>query len=163
MRVELSTSSKNEFEPNLVELHRRKKPGRLRRQIGKLAEKNRTWIVASGTSAYMVLKTTVYRANAQSIFKPAQDAMSCIVSQATTAGISNSILTNLPFILFTSLTLVFFGYFCYTLAQAIATYGQGQEVTHVIQQPLFTFICVILLLVGEAFFFGSSGGCGTGV
>lgn len=160
MALDLKVGAKKQPDKQYVsELYSRPKLGKLRRKIGKFAEKNQTWIIAIAASIYMDLKVVVYKAGAQGIFKPAQDAMSCVVTQAATGGAATALFTNLPFIVFTLLTLAVFVYFVYTIVQAISSYGNGQEVTHIVQQPMFTLFCVILVFVLESVLFGASGGC----
>lgn len=126
-----------------------------RKTIGNLADKFTYQIVASGTTVLAIVNRPS-PANAQ-LFESARKAMGCIVTSAKT-GTSNALLTNLPTIIFTALTLVIFGYFLYTVGTAISSYGKGEEITHVIQQPLFTFIFVVLIFVFQTLMFGT-GGC----
>lgn len=99
-------------------------------------------------------------AMADSIFSNAQKAMTCVITSATTGGgFTNSILTSLPVILFTALTIVLFGYFCFSVYQGVAAYGRGEEVSNVIQQPIFTFIAVILIVVFQSLLFGNNATC----
>lgn len=99
-------------------------------------------------------------ARADSIFSNAQKAMECIITSASSGGaISNAVLTSLPMILFTALTIVLFGYFCFSVYQGVAAYGRGEEVSNVIQQPIFTFISVILIVVFQSLLFGNNTAC----
>ncbi len=129
-----------------------------RKTIGYLAERFKYHFVVSGTTAFAIVNRPS-PANAQ-LFDAAKKSMDCIVSSAKT-GTSNALLTNLPTIVFLALTLVIFGYFLYTVGTAISSYGKGEEITHVIQQPLFTFIFVVLIFVFQNLMFGT-GGCSAG-
>ncbi|MDJ0719452.1 MAG: hypothetical protein QNJ54_35405 [Prochloraceae cyanobacterium] len=122
--------------------------------IGYLAHKFKYQIVASGTTAFAIVNNPS-PANAQ-LFKAAQGAMTCIVDSAKSGNASTALLEKLPAILFTALTLVIFGYFLYTVGTAISSYGRGEEVTHVIQQPLFIFIFVVLIFVFQNLMFGTA-------
>lgn len=137
-----------------------RKVGKFRRKLGRFVDKNRTWIIAIAASFYINLEIAISKANAQ-IFKPAQDAMDCVVQAASAQG-NNAIFALLPFIIFTLLTLAVFVYFVYTIVQAISSYGNGQEVTHIVQQPMFTLFCVILVFVLQSVLFGSAGAAGCG-
>jgi hypothetical protein len=131
---------------------------RHREWIGRLALKYRQQIVAVSCTVFLILKSEI--AQADSIFSGAQKAMKCIVTNASTGGVTNALFQNLPSILFTSLTLVIFGYFIYTVVQSISSYGRGEEVTHVVQQPLFTFVFIIIIFVFQSLLFGTSNdGC----
>lgn len=107
----------------------------------------------------LMLITKATLVHAESIFQPAQEAMKCIVTDASTGGVTTAIFQNLPFILFTSLELIIFSYMIYTVIQAVSAYGQGQEVTHLVQQPVVTFSACILIFVFESVIFGGGGGC----
>ncbi|MDJ0696938.1 hypothetical protein [Mastigocoleus sp. MO_188.B34] len=137
----------------------RSKSNKFRKTLGYLANQFKYQFVGSFTTAFAIVNHPS-PANAQ-LFKSAQSAMKCIVDQAKTGNTTGAIFTNLPVIIFTALTLVIFGYFLYTIATAISAYGNGQEVTHVIQQPLITFIFVVLIMVFQNLMFGS-GGCSAG-
>ena len=132
-------------------------PNILRIKIGRFAHSNRQMIVALSSTLFIVLKAQIVRAD--SIFSGAQAAMKCIVTDASTGGVTNALFQNLPAILFTSLELVIFGYFIYTVVQSVSSYGRGEEVTHVVQQPLFTFVFVIIIFVFQSLIFGAAGGC----
>lgn len=115
-------------------------------------------IVAVCSTLFAVFRPRIARAD--SIFSAAQNAMKCIITSAGAGGgATNALLQNLPVILFTSLQLVIFGYFIYTVVQSVSAYGRGEEVTHVVQQPLFTFVFIIIIFVFQSLMFGSSGGC----
>lgn len=137
--------------------HCRPPQGSFRYELGKFACHHRGQIVALASNVMLITKATLVRAD--SIFSPAQKAMTCIVTDASTDGVVNAVFTNLPFILFTSMELIIFSYLVYTVLQAISAYGQGQEVTHLVQQPVVTFSAVILLFVFESVIFGGGGGC----
>jgi hypothetical protein len=131
--------------------------GKQRQLIGRLAFKYRQQITAVFTTLFAIFQPKV--AKADSIFSSAQNAMKCIVNYASSGGTSNALLQNLPVILFTSLNLVIFGYFIYTVVQSVSSYGRGEEVTHVVQQPLFTFVFIIIIYVFQTLMFGSGGSC----
>lgn len=135
------------------------KKNKLRCLIGYLADKFKYKIVASGTTAFAIVNHPS-PANAQ-LFKSAQSAMNCIVTSASKGNTNGELFKQLPIIIFTALTLVIFGYFVYTVAQAISSYGRGEEVTHVVQQPLFTFIFVVIIYVFQSLMFGDGGCTGT--
>lgn len=117
-----------------------------RERIGKLVFKYRQSIVAVCSTLFAVFRPRIARAD--SIFSAAQNAMKCIITSAGAGGgATNALLQNLPVILFTSLQLVIFGYFIYTVVQSVSAYGRGEEVTHVVQQPLFTFVFIIIIFV----------------
>ncbi|WP_206757648.1 hypothetical protein [Nostoc sp. FACHB-110] len=78
-----------------------------------------------------------------------------INSASSGSGISTGVLNSLPTILFTALTIVLFGYFCFSVFQGVAAYGRGEEVSNVIQQPIFTFISVILIVLFQNLLFGT--------
>ncbi|QLE59868.1 hypothetical protein [Nostoc sp. TCL26-01] len=117
------------------------------------------WQLVSVTTTLLIgLQTRAARAD--SIFSNAQKAMECIITNASAGGaISNAVLTSLPMILFTALTIVLFGYFCFSVYQGVAAYGRGEEVSNVIQQPIFTFISVILIVVFQSLLFGNNAAC----
>lgn len=118
-------------------------------------------LVSVGTTLLIGLQTRAARAD--SIFSNAQKAMTCVITSASSGGtINNAVLTSLPMILFTSLTIVLFGYFCFSVYQGVASYGRGEEVSNVIQQPIFTFISVILIVVFQSLLFGGNAGCTQG-
>lgn len=125
----------------------------------RLLYKYRWQIVSVVCSLLIVLRPTPARAN---IFNSARQAMSCMISQASTGGglTTSTVLSNLPAFLFTGLTIVLFGYFCFSVFQGVAAYGRGEEVSNVIQQPIFTFISVIIIVLFQSLLFGS-GLCGT--
>lgn len=114
------------------------------------------WMVPISTLLfYLPQKPT----NAQGIFAPGVQAMQCIVDAAAQGGnTAGTLFTQLPMILFTTLTVILFGYFVYTVVKAISAYGRGEEVSHVIQLPLFTFGMVIVLFIFQNMLFGT-GGC----
>jgi hypothetical protein len=115
-------------------------------------------LVSVATTLSIALQSTAARAD--SIFSNAQKAMECIITNASADGaISNAVLTSLPMILFTALTIVLFGYFCFSVYQGVAAYGRGEEVSNVIQQPIFTFISVILIVVFQSLLFGNNAAC----
>lgn len=158
MKLDYNFASKKDTRASSEPLTpRRVEPGSFRYELGRLAYHHRGQIVALASNLMLITKATLVRAD--SIFSPAQKAMACIVTDASTAGAVNAVLTNLPFILFTSMELIIFSYLVYTVVQAVSAYGQGQEVTHLVQQPVVTFSAVILLFVFEAVIFGGGGGC----
>jgi hypothetical protein len=115
-------------------------------------------LVSVATTLSIALQSKAARAD--SIFSNAQKAMECIITNASAGGaISNAVLTSLPMILFTALTIVLFGYFCFSVYQGVAAYGRGEEVSNVIQQPIFTFISVILIVVFQSLLFGNNAAC----
>ncbi|BAY66747.1 hypothetical protein NIES22_68910 (plasmid) [Calothrix brevissima NIES-22] len=115
-------------------------------------------LVSVATTLSVALQSRAARAD--SIFSNAQKAMECIITNASAGGaISNAVLTSLPMILFTALTIVLFGYFCFSVYQGVAAYGRGEEVSNVIQQPIFTFISVILIVVFQSLLFGNNAAC----
>ncbi|WP_375491796.1 hypothetical protein [uncultured Nostoc sp.] len=115
-------------------------------------------LVSVATTLLIVLQSRAARAD--SIFSNAQKAMECIITSASAGGaITNAVLTSLPMILFTALTIVLFGYFCFSIYQGVAAYGRGEEVSNVIQQPIFTFISVILIVVFQSLLFGNNAAC----
>lgn len=115
-------------------------------------------LVSVATTLSIALQSRAARAD--SIFSNAQKAMECIITNASAGGaISNAVLTSLPMILFTALTIVLFGYFCFSVYQGVAAYGRGEEVSNVIQQPIFTFISVILIVVFQSLLFGNNAAC----
>ncbi|MGF1979794.1 MAG: hypothetical protein RMY30_029990 [Nostoc sp. CmiSLP01] len=117
------------------------------------------WQLVSVTTTLLIALQS-RAARADSIFSNAQKAMSCIITSASAGStINNTILTNLPMILFTALTIILFGYFCFSIYQGVAAYGRGEEVSNVIQQPIFTFISVILIVVFQSLLFGNNGAC----
>ncbi|MBD2531915.1 hypothetical protein H6G97_20930 [Nostoc flagelliforme FACHB-838] len=129
-----------------------------RQLVGRLAFKYRQQIVATTCTLFTIFQSS--SAKAQSIFSGAQSAMTCIVTSASQGGVTNALFQALPSILFTSLTLVIFGYFIYTVVQSVSAYGRGEEVTHVVQQPLFTFVFVIIIFVFQSLLFGANNaGC----
>lgn len=117
------------------------------------------WQLVSVTTTLLIgLQSRAARAD--SIFSNAQKAMECIITSASAGGaITNAVLTSLPMILFTALTIVLFGYFCFSVYQGVAAYGRGEEVSNVIQQPIFTFISVILIVVFQSLLFGNNTAC----
>ena len=134
-----------------------------RKRCGQLARKFSQPIIGISTALYAVLQAQTVKAQTSGgIFSGAQAAMKCIVTDASTGGVTNALFQNLPAILFTSLTLVIFGYFIYTVVQSVSSYGRGEEVTHVVQQPLFTFVFVIIIFVFQSLMFGTGQGCTTG-
>ena len=137
--------------------HHRPLPGSFRYEAGKFAGRYRGQIVAVASNLMLLTKATLVHAD--SIFTPAQTAMKCIVTEASTGGGVTAIFTNLPFIMFTSLELIIFSYMIYTVVQAVSAYGQGQEVTHLVQQPVVTFSAMILIFVFESVIFGGATGC----
>lgn len=123
-----------------------------------VALKVRWQLVSVATTVLIGLQAKVARAD--SIFSNAQKAMECVITSASSGGaISNAVLTSLPMILFTALTIVLFGYFCFSVYQGVAAYGRGEEVSNVIQQPIFTFISVILIVVFQSLLFGNNTAC----
>lgn len=133
---------------------RRPNPGSFRYKLGKFAHRHRQRIVSIFSSGFLITKAAIVRAD--SILKPAQDAMKCIVRDATSnGGVTNAIFAQLPFILFTGLELIIFAYLIYTIVQAVSAYGQGQEVTHLVQQPVVTFLAICLIFVFQSVIFGS--------
>lgn len=115
-------------------------------------------LISVATTLLITLQSRAARA--ESIFSNAQKAMECIITNASAGGaISNAVLTSLPMILFTALTIVLFGYFCFSVYQGVAAYGRGEEVSNVIQQPIFTFISVILIVVFQSLLFGNNAAC----
>lgn len=120
--------------------------------------KVRWQLVSVATTLLIALQARVARAD--SIFSNAQKAMECVITSASSGStVNNAVLTNLPLILFTSLTIVLFGYFCFSIYQGVAAYGRGEEVSNVIQQPIFTFISVILIVVFQSLLFGNNATC----
>ncbi|BAZ02860.1 hypothetical protein NIES37_68730 [Tolypothrix tenuis PCC 7101] len=134
---------------------------RINRAIKSLLERLfpvRWQLVSVATTLSVALQSRAARAD--SIFSNAQKAMECIITNASAGGaISNAVLTSLPMILFTALTIVLFGYFCFSVYQGVAAYGRGEEVSNVIQQPIFTFISVILIVVFQSLLFGNNAAC----
>jgi hypothetical protein len=129
-----------------------------RKSIFEIFFKVRWQLVAVTTTLLIGLQSRTARAD--SIFSNAQKAMECIITNASGGGgISNAILTKLPMILFTALTIVLFGYFCFSVYQGVAAYGRGEEVSNVIQLPIFTFISVILIVVFQSLLFGNNVAC----
>lgn len=115
--------------------------------------KYRWQITSVFCSLLIVLRPSPARAN---IFVNARNAMTCMITQASSGGgISTAVLNNLPGFLFTGLTIVLFGYFCFSVFQGVAAYGRGEEVSNVIQQPIFTFISVIIIVLFQSLLFGT--------
>ncbi|MBU7587004.1 MAG: hypothetical protein KAF91_29835 [Nostoc sp. TH1S01] len=120
--------------------------------------KVRWQLVSVATTLLIALQARAARAD--SIFSNAQKAMECVITSASSGStINNAVLTSLPLILFTALTIVLFGYFCFSIYQGVAAYGRGEEVSNVIQQPIFTFISVILIVVFQSLLFGNNASC----
>lgn len=121
--------------------------------LHRLIYKNRWQVLSVTFTLLMVLQSE--RANAQ-LFNNARTAMECMIRNASSGGnITSTVLNNLPTIVFTGLTIVLFGYFCYTVYQGVAAYGRGEEVTNVIQQPIFTVIAIIFIILFQSLLFGS--------
>ncbi len=134
-----------------------------RAKVGQIARQYCFLLTAVGTTLFALIQPEIATAQTSGgIFSGAQTAMKCIVTDASTGGVTNALFNNLPSILFTSLTLVIFGYFIYTVVQSVSSYGRGEEVTHVVQQPLFTFVFVIIIFVFQSLMFGTGQGCSTG-
>jgi Sec-independent protein secretion pathway component TatC len=116
--------------------------------------KARFQLISVATSLLIVAGSSVpAKAN---IFNNAKTAMTCLVTSASAnGGVQSAVLTALPSILFTALTIVLFGYFCFSIYQGVAAYGRGEEVSNVIQQPIFTFIAVILVVMFQTLLFGT--------
>jgi hypothetical protein len=128
------------------------------KSISAICFKARWQLIAVTTTLLIGLQSRAARAD--SIFSNAQKAMECVITSASTGGvISNAILTSLPMILFTALTIVLFGYFCFSIYQGVAAYGRGEDVSNIIQQPIFTFISVILIVVFQSLLFGNNAAC----
>jgi len=122
------------------------------RSVFQLLYKARWQLISAATTFLIVLESRP--ANAQ-LFNNARTAMECMIRGASAGGgISTAVLNNLPTILFTALTIVLFGYFCFSVFQGVAAYGRGEEVSNVIQQPIFTFIAVILIVLFQTLLFG---------
>ncbi|MBD2438844.1 hypothetical protein H6G69_18830 [Nostoc sp. FACHB-110] len=123
------------------------------RNIIQLIYKARWQLISSATTLLIVLESRPV--NAQ-LFNNARTAMTCMINSASSgSGISTGVLNSLPTILFTALTIVLFGYFCFSVFQGVAAYGRGEEVSNVIQQPIFTFISVILIVLFQNLLFGT--------
>ncbi|BAY42180.1 hypothetical protein NIES2111_65760 (plasmid) [Nostoc sp. NIES-2111] len=123
------------------------------KSIFEMCFKVRWQLLAVVTTLVTVLESKP--ANAQ-LFNNARTAMECMIRGASNGGnINSAVLNNLPTILFTALTIVLFGYFCFSVYQGVAAYGRGEEVSNVIQQPIFTFIAVILIVLFQSLLFGS--------
>jgi hypothetical protein len=116
-------------------------------------------IVTASTVLYIVLQEQII-AQAQ-IFSPAQNAMKCIVNAANTGGGAtfNSLFQQLPTLLFTAIEIVIFAYIIYSVVQAISASRQGEELTQVVQQPLITFIFMVIIVLFQSFLFGGGTTC----
>ncbi|MBD2596039.1 hypothetical protein H6G74_17150 [Nostoc spongiaeforme FACHB-130] len=115
--------------------------------------KVRWQLVSVATTILIALESKPAKAQ---LFTNARTAMECMIRGASVGGGINSVvLNNLPMILFTGLTIVLFGYFCFSVFQGVAAYGRGEEVSNVIQQPIFTFIAVVLIVLFQSLLFGN--------
>jgi len=109
----------------------------------------------------MLQERSAYAAGtATGIFSGAQNAMNCIVTDASSGGAAtNAIITNLPVIIFSAIALFLFAYFLGSTFQLVQAVRNGDEATQLIIPPLSAMIGVIMAILFQNILFGAGGGC----
>ena len=129
------------------------------KKLCRLAQKYRHQIVGVSTAAFIVIKAQVAQAQ---IFSGATNAMKCIVTAANTGGgggTTSALFQQLPSLIFTTIEVILFAYIVYSVVQAIAASRNGEELTQIVQQPLVTFMFLVVIVLFQAFLFGGGQTC----
>jgi hypothetical protein len=91
---------------------------------------------------------------AAGIFPGAEKALTCIVTNATSgAGVTNGIITKLPVIIFTVITVVIFAYMLVGAIQIFQAVRSGEEATQFVVPVMSTFMGIVIIMVIQALLF----------
>ena len=129
------------------------------RKMKKLLQKYKHSVVGISCAIFIVLKAQVAQAQ---IFNGGINAMKCIVTAATSGGgggTTSTLFANLPGLIFTTIEVVIFAYIVYSVVQAIAASRNGEELTQIVQQPLVTFMFMVVIVLFQTFLFGNGAAC----
>lgn len=105
----------------------------------------------------LLLTIKAQRVQANGIFSAAQKAMTCIIN-ASGGGNSNAIISSLPSVIFTAISLFLFAYFVGSSFQLVQAVRAGEEVSQLVIPILAAIIGVIVITIFQNILFGS-GGC----
>ncbi len=128
----------------------------------KLRNKRSFFTLIGMTSLMLtILQPRAYAAGtATGIFSGAQNAMNCIVTDASSGGAAtNAIITNLPVIIFSAIALFLFAYFLGFTFQLVQAVRNGDEATQLIIPILSAMIGIIIAILFQNILFGAGGGC----
>lgn len=126
---------------------------------GGLQKKHQLFIFIS--SITLALSSFHSKANAQGgLFGGAESAMDCVVQNAAGgSGITNALITELPGIIFSVITVIIFAYILVSLIKIFQAVQRGEEATTLIVPPLTVLAGLAVIGVVQSVLFGSSGGC----
>ena len=94
------------------------------------------------------------------LFGGAESAMNCVITNAAGgSGITNALITKLPGIIFSVITVIIFAYILVSLIKIFQAVQRGEEATTLIVPPLTVMAGVAMIGVVQSVLFGSSGGC----
>ena len=86
--------------------------------------------------------------------------MNCVITNAAGgSGITNALVTKLPSIIFSLITLIIFAYILVSAVKIFQAFQNGNEATTLIIPPLTVLAGVAVIGVVQSVLFGSSGGC----
>jgi hypothetical protein len=112
------------------------------------------------TALLSLLPSLCSRAKADGIFTTAKNAMTCIIKSAGSGvGTTNTLISSLPSVIFTAITLFLFAYFLGSTFQLVQAVRAGEEVSQLVIPILAAIIGVIIISVFQNVLFGASGGC----
>jgi hypothetical protein len=112
------------------------------------------------TASLSVLPSLWVRAYANGIFTPAKNELTCIIKSASSgAGATNTIITSLPLVIFTTIALFLFAYFLGSVFQLVQGMRAGEESSQLIIPILAAIIGVIIIMIFQNILFGAGGGC----
>ncbi|MBA3920204.1 MAG: hypothetical protein H0X31_00275 [Nostocaceae cyanobacterium] len=128
-----------------------------------LQKRRQSFILLGMTTLFLTaLSERAYAAGgtATGIFAGAQNAMTCIVTDASGGGAAtNAIITNLPVIIFSAIALFLFAYFLGSTFQLVQAVRNGDEATQLIIPILSAMIGIIVAILFQNILFGAGGGC----
>lgn len=86
--------------------------------------------------------------------------MNCVVQNAAgSSGITNALITKLPGIIFSIITVIIFSYILVSAVKIFQAVQRGEEATTLIVPPLTVLAGIAVIGVVQSVLFGSSGGC----
>lgn len=86
--------------------------------------------------------------------------MNCVVQNAAgSSGITNTLISKLPGIIFSLITLIIFAYILVSAIRIFQAVQKGEEATTLIVPPLTVLAGIAVIGVVQSVLFGSSGGC----
>lgn len=124
-----------------------------------LQKKHQLFIFISSTT--LALSSFHSKASAQGgLFGGAESAMNCVVQNAAgSSGITNALITKLPGIIFSIITVIIFSYILVSAVKIFQAVQRGEEATTLIVPPLTVLAGIAVIGVVQSVLFGSSGGC----